>query len=97
MASRYELYKLNNEGEVDNGSHNLWTWDEKTLPGRQWDIFTFRFEYDARRDPRAIADDLREYIEDVKKKTGFDKVHLISRSSTASIPSCFRCVTVQSR
>ena len=89
VASRYEAYRLNNEGEVDNGTHNLWTWDERTLPGRQGDIFTYRFEYDARKDPCVIADDLNEYIEAIKAKTGYDKVHLISRCLGCNIAAAY--------
>lgn len=89
VAPRYENYRLNNEGEVENGSHNLWTWDKNTLPGRQMDIFTYRFEYDARRDPCAIADDLNEYIEAIKEKTGYDKVNLISRCLGCNIAAAY--------
>ncbi|MGN0486575.1 MAG: esterase/lipase family protein [Acutalibacteraceae bacterium] len=89
VASRYETYRLNNEGEVDNGTHNLWTWDKATLPGRQEGIFTYRFEYDARRDPCVIADDLHEYIEAIKEKTGYDKVHLISRCLGCNIAAAY--------
>ena len=89
VASRHETYKLNNEGEVENGTHNLWTWNKDTLPCRQWDIFTYRFEYDARRDPCAIADDLHKYIEAVKEKTGYSKVHLISRCLGCNIAAAY--------
>lgn len=89
IAPRYENYRLNNEGEVENGSHNVWKWDKKTLPGRQTDIFTYRFEYDARKDPCVIADDLNEYIEAIKEKTGYSKVHLISRCLGCNIAAAY--------
>ncbi|MGN0447906.1 MAG: lectin-like protein [Acutalibacteraceae bacterium] len=89
IASRYEDYRLNNEGEVDNGTHNRWTWNEETLPGRQGDIFTYRFEYDARKDPCVIADDLNDYIQAIKEKTGYDKVHIISRCLGCNIAAAY--------
>lgn len=89
VSSRYETYRLNNEGEIENGSHNLWTWSYDTLPSRQGDIFTYRFEYDARRDPCDIADDLNDYIEAIEKKTGYDKIHLVSRCLGCNIASAY--------
>ena len=89
VSARYETYRLNNEGEVENGTHNLWSWNEDMLPRRQGDIFTYRFEYDARLDPCAVADDLNDYIEAIKEKTGFDKIHLISRCLGCNIASAY--------
>jgi|GEM_PF-165662 len=89
ISAKYEKYRLNESGEVTNGSHNLWTWNEETLPEEQEGIFTYRFEYDARLDPCDIADDLNEYIDAIKAKTGYDTVNIISRCLGCNIATAY--------
>ena len=89
ISEKYEDYRLNEEGEIVNGSHNLWTWSEDTLPLTQGDIYTYKFEYDARRDPCEIADDLSAYIAAVKAATGRDTVHLVSRCLGCNIATAY--------
>lgn len=85
----YAEYRLNSRGEVENGSGNAWHWSQDSVPDCQGNIFTYRFEYDARIDPYEIADDLYNYIETVKAKTGHSKVHLISRCLGCNIAASY--------
>ena len=89
ISERYAAYRLNENGEVTNGSHALFTWSKEALPTRQRGIYTYRYEYDARLDPCDIADDLNAFIEAVREKTGFEKVHLISRCLGCNIASAY--------
>ncbi|MBQ7638654.1 MAG: hypothetical protein IJS90_07120 [Clostridia bacterium] len=89
ISAKYEKYRLNENGEVTNGSHNLWTWSEETLPTEMGNIFTYRFEYDARLDPCDIADDLHTYIEAIKAKTGYDTVNIIGRCLGGNIATAY--------
>lgn len=82
-------YRLNNDGEVDNGSHIVWSYDKSTLPHVQGNLYTYRFEYDGREDPCDIADDLHQYIEDVKAVTGSDTVHVVSRCLGSNIATAY--------
>lgn len=89
VSERYAQYRLNEKGEVTNGSHARFTWDPETLPRRQRDMYTFRYEYDARLDPCDIADDLNTFINAVRERTGYDKVHLVSRCLGCNIASAY--------
>ncbi len=89
ISARYAQYRLNEKGEVTNGSHARFTWDKETMPRRQRDMYTFRYEYDARLDPCDIADDLNAFIEAVRERTGYDKVHLVSRCLGCNIASAY--------
>ena len=52
-------------------------------------LHTYVFSDDIRRSPLDIADDLNEFIENVKAKTGHDKVCLISRCAGCCIASAY--------
>lgn len=77
----FEGYALDENGEVANSSGNSFTWSESTLSRnyKSNDLYTYEFKYDARLSPLAIADELNEYIEAVKRVTGKDKVSLVGR------------------
>ena len=89
VSERYATYRLNENGEVTNGSHARFTWNKEELPQRQRGMYTFRYEYDARLDPCDIADDLNAYIEAIKEVTGYGKVHLVSRCLGCNIASAY--------
>ncbi len=91
-----DLYKdiaLDENGEAPNGARCYWSWDpnlgdRKNSHGK-YDIQAYTFVYDWRMDPYKIADDLRRYIEDVRRSTGHDKVALLGRCLGASITSAY--------
>lgn len=89
IAEVYADYRLNNEGEVENGSGIRWSWSNDTLTSIQGGIYTYRFEYDARLDPCDIADDLKEYVDAIKAKTGFNKFNLVSRCLGCCIATAY--------
>ncbi len=91
-----DLYKdvaLDENGEAPNGSHVYWGWDSnlgdrKNTYGK-YDIQAYTFEYDWRKDPYQTADDLRLYIEAVRKATGANEVALLGRCLGACITSAY--------
>ncbi|MCQ2462914.1 MAG: hypothetical protein MJ177_05855 [Clostridia bacterium] len=89
LSEKFGDYCLNNEGEVDNGSHGAFTWSYDSVPTIQKDIYSYFFEYDCRRDPWDIAGELHEYINCVKEKTGSNKIHLLSRCLGCNIVSAY--------
>lgn len=89
VSDRYASYRLNENGEVTNGSHARFTWNKDDLPQRMRGMYTFRYEYDARLDPCDIADDLNAYIEAIKEVTGYGKIHLVSRCLGCNIASAY--------
>ena len=52
-------------------------------------LHTYVFSDDIRRSPLDIADDLNEFIENVKAKTGHDKICLVSRCAGCCIASAY--------
>lgn len=74
-------YAPNPNGEITDNSGSLFKWSEECLSKEHYnvDIYTYKFEYDSRRSPMDVADDLNDYIEAVKNKTGHDKVNIICR------------------
>ena len=76
---------LDKNGEPSNGTHCFWDWDHGNLPdlrtetGYGWEGYDFW--YDWRVDPYAMAKSLHDYVRDVKKATGSNKVDIIARSA----------------
>ena len=89
IADKFEDYRLNNDGEVDNGSYVKYKWKESSLSLVQGDIFTYLYEYDCRIDPCRIARELHEYIEAVKRSTGSDTVHIVARCLGCNIATAY--------
>ncbi len=95
VAPIYDQYKLNNDGEKDEGS--------KTGIDPNWDVENIikdyknkgirtghtgnatywpqymQFQYDMRLDPRENAKDLKKLIDATKELTGHDKINIICR------------------
>ena len=80
-------YCCDKNGEISDQSGPTFTWSENSISTnyRNDNPYTYRFEYDARRSPLEIADDLNEYIEAVKRRTGKDTVSIIGRCLGANI------------
>jgi hypothetical protein len=95
VAPVYDQYKLSNEGTINNKSgispdyqidnlisrlptHEGGIRENHTRYAYDWAQFT-QFQYDIRLDPRDNADDLKRYIDAVKKESGHDKVKIICR------------------
>ncbi len=91
VSALYADYRLTDEGEVVDGSHIGWSWNYDRLPEQQNsnDIYTYKFEYDARLDPCDIADDLKVYIDAIKEKTGHKQINLVSRCLGCNIAAAY--------
>lgn len=85
---------LDNNGEVVNGtgiSNARKSYMEKAVKTNKADkngtygMYDYRFWYDWRLDPVAVADDFNDYIEAVKKVTGKDKVAIVGRCLGTSV------------
>lgn len=77
-------FSLSKEGEVKDNSGIDYGWtpeNPNTLPDdHKYDnVYSYVFLYDARRDPLAVADDLKVFIQAVKDVTGHDTVNILSR------------------
>ncbi len=101
----YDQYKLNNDGEKDEGS--------KTGINPEWDVDNIierykkedvryghtgsakdwsqymQFQYDMRLDPCENAKDLKKVIEAIKELTGHDKINLICRCEGGVIVNAY--------
>ena len=70
----FEDYGLDENGNVCTDTGPTYSWSEENL-SRDYaseDPYTYRFEYDCRLSPLEIADDLNDFIEAVKRVTGYD-------------------------
>lgn len=100
----YASYRLDENGEITNNSGIQWSWSEETLrdihkrdkniaydtPEECSDfIYRYFFQYDCRRSPLDIADDLNEYIDAVKKVTGHTKVKILTRCLGTTITAAY--------
>lgn len=89
MEKKFEDFRLNEAGEVTNGSGIKWSWEYDKLPHVQGDMFTYLYEYDCRLDPCDTADDLHDYIEAIKEVTGSETVNIVSRCLGSNIATAY--------
>ena len=79
----YSGFALDENGEVTDQSGNIYANYSYPLDDRKnasgYELNTYNYSYDWRIDPFEVADGLHEYIEEVCKATGYDKVNLIGR------------------
>lgn len=89
----FEDFGLDETGGVPEGSGVKFTWNEAGLPRnyKSDNPYTYHFEYDSRLSPLAVADELNDYIEAVKRVTGKDKVSLIGRCLGANVALSYVC------
>lgn len=83
--------KLDENGEVSDGSHPQYTIYNSAVPEKtsnygEWD---YRFWYDWRISPMVAADELKIYIDMVKEATGEDKVNLMGRCYGANVVAAY--------
>lgn len=87
IGKLFEAARLNRNGEADNGTGldgwRKWcNWDAQNNDHKgdkgYYGSEDYHFWYDWRLDPLQIADELNEYIENIKRVTGSDKVCIIS-------------------
>lgn len=76
--------RLNNAGEVDNGSYIKGPKTPKVKKSN-YSLFDYIFEYDSRLDPLAVAEQLNTYINKVLSATGKKKVQIVGRCLGSSI------------
>lgn len=87
----FEGFAPNPDGSLPEGSFIDWSWNEATL--RPDDYMggrpVYRFQPDSRLSPMVIADQINEFVEAVKRKTGADKVILFSRCEGTALLSAY--------
>ena len=87
VATLYEKQALDENGEASNGS-GVYTSsgkaNRKNADGA-YDLGAYTPLYDWRLDPCAIADDIHNYIQEIKAATKCDKVNLVGRSIGSSV------------
>jgi len=90
VSPLFEKARLDENGNVTNGTGL----DKDTIAEMEasavdtstnFNTVNRRFFYDWRLDPLEVADDLKEYIDSVKKSTGYDKVGILCRCVGANI------------
>lgn len=87
-APLFEKQALDVNGEASDGSGNnemTRSVADKANADGTYQIGAYMPAYDWRLDPCALADELHGYIENVKRKTGAEKVNLMGRSIGASV------------
>ncbi|MBQ7295891.1 MAG: hypothetical protein IJW86_06825 [Clostridia bacterium] len=90
----FEKCRLDSNGEVSDGSGisqqrkdymaNARVTDAREGKG-YYGLYDYRFWYDWRLDPMAIADEFNAYIKDIKKATGAPKVAIVARCLGTSV------------
>ncbi len=81
----FEGYTPNPDGTMPENTGILWSWSYETLENKLVvsrdgkNMHAYQFQPDVRYSPLVIADQLNEYIEAVKRKTGATKINLLSR------------------
>ncbi len=87
----FEGFTPNPDGTMPENTGIRWSWSYDTLAPTSpvtWDGIKLRayfFLPDVRYSPLVLADQLNEYIEAVKRKTGATKINLLSRCEGCSI------------
>ncbi len=82
LAPVYDNVRLDGNGKPVNSNTGIdWSWSPATVPSAHSYHFgnAFHYQFDWRLSPLDVADDLNDYIECVKQKTGHDKIVLVSR------------------
>ena len=77
----FEGFAPSTDGVIPEGSDIGWSWNYDTIRSAHgYDMGTANHYFlDARKSTRSVAEDLNEFIETSKSKTGHDKVELIGR------------------
>lgn len=91
--------QLDNSGNVTDGSHVSWSWNDasiqKIVANAQTsgygldEAHSFVFRYDWRLDPYVSAQKLNDYIGDIKRITGADKVNLEARCEGGNVVAAY--------
>mgnify|MGYP002626257270 CR=1 FL=1 len=87
----FEGYTPNPDGTMPENTGIEWSWSYETLENRLVvakngeNLRAYYFQPDVRYSPLVIADQLNEYIEAVKQKTGAVKINLLSRCEGCSV------------
>jgi pimeloyl-ACP methyl ester carboxylesterase len=81
-----EKTALDENGEASNGSGppNYGIGNQKNAEGK-YGMNNYVLAYDWRLDPCLVAEQVKDYIDGIKKKTGAEKVNMIGRSIGASV------------
>ena len=80
---------LDQNGENSDGTRVDWGWDHGNLPDTKgengYGFLDYEFHFDWRLDPFVNAGILNDYVQDVKKATGSDKVNICARCEGANV------------
>ena len=84
---------LDKNGEASDGSHQDWDWNHENLADNRgengYGFDSYPMLWDWRLDPLVCADTLNEYIQDIKKATGSDKVNISARCEGSSVLAAY--------
>lgn len=91
--------QLDKSGNVTDGSHVNWSWNDSSIKKIVSDAretgygldtaHSFVFRYDWRLDPYVSAEKLNDYIGDIKRITGADKVNLEARCEGGNVVTAY--------
>ena len=87
----FDGYTPNPDGTMPENTGIAWSWTYETLENKLVfsrngaNLCAYYFQPDVRYSPLVIADQLNEYIEAVKRKTGAAKINLMSRCEGCSV------------
>ena len=86
-----EGFAPNPDGTLPEGSGIDWSWSESTLRPTMWfgSEPVYEFYTDSRLSPLVIADQINEFVQAVKRRTGFDKIHLLGRCEGTAFVSAY--------
>ena len=91
ITPAFEGYTPNPDGTMPENTGIAWSWTydsiapELVFSRNGNHTFAYYFQPDVRYSPLVIADQLNEYIEAVKQKTGASRINLLSRCEGTSI------------
>ena len=89
VAPIYEDLLLDKNGNASDGSGDAFKKDEVVFKNYDANLSGYRFGYDWRLSPLDLAEDLKNYIDIVKTKTGAEKVSLVGRCLGGNIVSAY--------
>lgn len=91
LLPAFEGFAMRPDGTLPEGTGINWSWDERTLrpdynAGRH-PVYIFR--PDSRLSPMVIADQIHEFVEAVKRRTGAAKVNIASRCEGTALAAAY--------
>ncbi|MBQ7638930.1 MAG: hypothetical protein IJS90_08525 [Clostridia bacterium] len=85
----YDEIRPNPDGTVPENTDCGWSWNYNSINANPNANTIYGYDWDTRLSPMDVADDLNDYIEAIKQKTGAGKVVLVSRCAGTEVAAAY--------